>query len=113
MIFQGYGIVVFVILPICYIPIAYLVYRDLGEAYYHSHSWPMALGFIFSGIICLFIGKQLHKESQKIVTNEVTREKVKFDIRHTVCFLKVEYWGILYVFIGICFLIFGITPDEI
>ncbi|CAM4233047.1 hypothetical protein [Bacillus paramycoides] len=61
--------------------------------YFQEHSWPMAVMFIISGLMSWYLGKYINKPSGKIYIDAETGEKVMFNKRHSLFFIKMEYWG--------------------
>lgn len=65
-----------------------------GDAtYFQDHSWPMAVMFIISGVMSWYLGKYINKPDGKVYIDTETGEKVMFNKKHSLFFIKMEYWG--------------------
>ncbi|MDZ4557364.1 hypothetical protein [Bacillus cereus] len=65
-----------------------------GDAtYFQDHSWPMAVMFIISGVMSWYLGKYINKPDGKVYIDAETGEKVMFNKKHSLFFIKMEYWG--------------------
>lgn len=64
-----------------------------GDAtYFQDHSWPMAVMFIISGVMSWYLGKYINKPDGKVYIDTETGEKVMFNKKHSLFFIKMEYW---------------------
>ncbi|HDW8004919.1 TPA: hypothetical protein RM482_000496 [Bacillus cereus] len=65
-----------------------------GDAtYFQDHSWPMVVMFIISGVMSWYLGKYINKPDGKVYIDAETGEKVMFNKKHSLFFIKMEYWG--------------------
>ncbi|PFE09477.1 hypothetical protein [Bacillus thuringiensis] len=65
-----------------------------GDAtYFQDHSWPMAVMFIISGVMSWYLGKYINKPDGKVYIDAETGEKVMFNKKHSLFFIKMEYRG--------------------
>ena len=65
-----------------------------GDAtYFQNHSCPMAVMFIISGVMSWYLGKYINKPDGKVYIDAETGEKVMFNKKHSLFFIKMEYWG--------------------
>lgn len=77
-----------------------------GDAtYFQDHSWPMAVMFIISGVMSWYLGKYINKPDGKVYIDTETGEKVMFNKKHSLFFIKMEYWGPILGVIAIVILI--------
>jgi len=61
--------------------------------YFQDHSWPMAVMLIISGVMSWYLGKYINKPNGKVYIDAETGEKVMFNKKHSLFFIKMEYWG--------------------
>ncbi|WP_054957318.1 hypothetical protein [Paenibacillus dakarensis] len=72
----------------------------LGFTDENSH-WYYFIGLTLSAIPVWFIGKRLNKDKDEIYTNEKTGERFKLGNRHTLFFIPLQYYAIVYPILGI------------
>ncbi|COK33440.1 Uncharacterised protein [Streptococcus pneumoniae] len=53
----------------------------------------MAVMFIISGVMSWYLGKYINKPDGKVYIDAETGEKVMFKKKHSLFFIKMEYWG--------------------
>ncbi|WP_053957357.1 hypothetical protein [Inediibacterium massiliense] len=58
-----------------------------------------------AGLICIKLGKSLNNKPQKTYIDQETGEQVILKRKHTLFFVKIETWRIIYIVFGIILLI--------
>jgi FtsH-binding integral membrane protein len=102
-IWSGWGVLVAIIVFVSSLIMEILVESIQGSSsFYQQQNWPMTLALVISGVICWFLGKQLNKPSDRVLLDKETGEEVKLSgARHKLFFIKMEYWGLILIIIGI------------
>ena len=97
LIWSGWGILVLIITFI----VAFFM-DGISKSTGINSDLTFALGLIFSGLICWFLGKRLNRPSDKIYINKETGEEVREkNGKHRLFFIKMEYWAPVLIFFGI------------
>jgi hypothetical protein len=79
------------------------------DNYFQAHLWPKlaALGLI--GASCWFLGRYLNGKPAQTFIDETTGQEVKVKPSHELMFIKMEYWGVIFVAIGVVLLAVQLT----
>ena len=90
------------------IPIVACLIMNFGTAkafnettYFQDNLWPKVAALWLTGIVTWIVGKYLNNRPEQVVIDGPTGEEVKRRLRHDFMFIKVEYWGVISVAIGI------------
>lgn len=106
-IWSGRGWLVPVNLLVAFVPFLIIVTQsetdDSGRSiYFQEHWWWLTgLSFLLAGIINFFVGRYLHGRPGQVFLDAETG--LEFRLRHTLYWIKMEYWGLLFVATGIAF----------
>jgi hypothetical protein len=73
------------------------------EKYFAEHGWPKLAAFVLAGAITWFLGRYLHREAGKRFIDPQTNMEVVLKRRHSLFFIPVEYWGPIFVGLGVVF----------
>ncbi|PEW71395.1 UNVERIFIED_ORG: hypothetical protein EDC93_103606 [Bacillus cereus] len=93
-IWSGWGFLVAIIVIINTLLGKVIFGSITGDAtYFQDHSWPMAIMLIISGVMSWYLGKYINKPNGKVYIDAETGEKVMFNKKHSLFFIKMEYWG--------------------
>ncbi|MGE6619280.1 hypothetical protein [Bacillus mycoides] len=93
-IWSGWGFLVAIIVIINTLLGKVIFGSITGDAtYFQNHSWPMAIMLIISGVMSWYLGKYINKPNGKVYIDAETGEKVMFTKKHSLFFIKMEYWG--------------------
>ena len=104
---SGYGIVVALIGFFTLIMTEFISeYIADDRSFYQENSWVIFIGMIISAVITYGFNKLLQKEKSKIVIDKVTGEEFELRKSHSLFFINIKYWPILYILIGFAFLFF-------
>jgi len=75
--------------------------------YFATHSWAQAMALWGAGAASWLAGKYLNSRPGREVIAEVSGERVIEKPNHHLMFIKMEYWGPIYLAIGLVVLIAG------
>ncbi|MEP2273864.1 MAG: hypothetical protein ABJH98_00315 [Reichenbachiella sp.] len=67
------------------------------------YTFPFSL--IFAGVANWYLGKKWNNKEGRIMVDEATGERVEFKSNHTLFWIKMEYWGVIFSAIGVIQLI--------
>ena len=81
-----------------------LIFKE--NNYFADHSWAQATSLWIAALACWLLGRYLHSRPPKIKTDKAGREVVVAP-NHHLMFIKMEYWGPIFLVIGIGVLIAG------
>lgn len=93
-IWKGWGILGLII------PFLVLVLINSMELNDSIASWINFVGLILSGIAVWSIGKRLNSRKDEVFTSEKTGAQFKLGNQHTLFFIPLQYWAIVYLFTG-------------
>jgi hypothetical protein len=87
--------------------IAELAARALFKdpTYYQTHKWPLAIALALAAVSVWFLGRYLHGRPAKTLIDPETKREVVLGRRHTLFFIKMEYWGPILLAIALVALI--------
>lgn len=79
------------------------------DNYFQAYLWPklVALGVI--GVSCWFLGRYLNTRPGRTVIDESTGVEIEEKPNHHLMFIKLEYWGVIFVAIGLVLLAVRLT----
>jgi len=103
-IWSRWGVVVFLILMTVMISVQLVAESVTGNSsYWQDNSYLLTLSFFISGVSCWFLGKWMNKpKAEKKYIDKETKQEVSFPQRkHTFFFIPVEYWGPIFLVIGV------------
>jgi len=69
--------------------------------YFQAHFWPKLVALGTTGLSCWFLGRYLNSRPPRIVINKRTGEEVEEKPNHHLMFIKLEYWGVILLAIGV------------
>ena len=107
---KGKGLfVVFLLFISILITTAFTYFILQVENDFSRSKWFLFATFNLAGFFCWTIGKMINSKSPKIFIDPKTNQAVQLvdAKRHTLFFIPVRYWGIIYSGIGIYALIKG------
>ena len=77
--------------------------------YFQAHLWPKLAALGITGLMCWFLGRYLHSRPPQLVLDETTGEEVELKPRHDFMFIKIEYWGVIYILIAFVVLVMNVS----
>ena len=81
--------------------------------YFSMHSWIQSSTLAFAGLLSWFTGRFLNSRPGRPVTNRQTGETILEKPNHHLMFIKMEYWGPIYLVIGIFVLVAGFVRHSL
>lgn len=63
--------------------------------------WYYLIGLTLAAIPVWFIGKHLNRDKDEVFTNEKTGQQYKLGNRHTLFFIPLQYYAIVYPILGV------------
>ena len=100
-IWSGLGFLVAVIVFGCSLALNFAFNAWLGEGYYDTHKWPLAVSLFLSAIICWFLGSALRKRtSRTVIDKETGKETVLNRSNHSLFFIPMHIWAPILAAIG-------------
>src|ERR1044071_296952 len=77
--------------------------------YFQGHLWPKVVALVISGVCCFFLGRYANGRPPKIVFDQRTGQQVERKLVHDLMFIKLEYWGLIFVGIGLVLVVFNLA----
>lgn len=101
-IWQGFGIVVLVVIGVLAFGAEYLTATLFGASFYTQYEDYVAGGtYLLGAPILWFVGRYLNGGKTQVLVDQATGEEVILRPNHSLFFIKVEYWAII-VFVLAC-----------
>ncbi|SMD36230.1 hypothetical protein SAMN04488029_2785 [Reichenbachiella faecimaris] len=63
------------------------------------YTFPISI--LLAGVANWILGKKWNSASGRIVVDEATGERIELKSNHTLFWIKMEYWGVLFGIIGL------------
>ena len=79
------------------------------DNYFASHSWAQAVALASAGLLSWLAGRYLNGKPGREVIDEQTGQRIIQKPNHHLMFIKMEYWGPIYLAIGVAVLIAGMV----
>lgn len=104
-IWNGLGFLVVVIGFGCLLITEFLTETAFNDdQYYQSHNWPAFVALLIAGVIVWFFGRHLNSKGAKCLIDPETNQEVMLKNNHSLFFIPMEYWGPIFLVLGIIFL---------
>ncbi|MGF1481933.1 MAG: hypothetical protein ACFB4I_21045 [Cyanophyceae cyanobacterium] len=96
-VWRGWGILA-AIIPGMAVILMQLLAESLGGAgaYQQNKEWLFAVGLLLSAPIVWFLGRRLNRGQPRRLVDQTTGESVIFQKRHSMFFIKFEYWALIW-----------------
>lgn len=109
---KGAGAVV-IILPILVCLIVNIATSKAFDEnnYFQGHLWPKLLALGITGLSCWFLGRYLHRRPPTIKFDHATGREIAVKPEHDFMFIKLEYWGVIFLLIGAGLLAFNLIAQ--
>ena len=98
------------------IPIIACVVMNIATAkafdethYFQQNLWPKVVALWVSGLVCWIVGRYANGQPDQILINETTGEEVRERPYHHLMFIKIEYWGIIFLVIGLVLIVIHLS----
>jgi hypothetical protein len=97
-VWQGLGFLVLVIAVAWFVLIQVVTDAAFNDPkYFTNNAWPKIVAALLAGVTIYFVGLWLNRRPGRRYIDVETREEVEFGPRHTMFFIRMEYWGPLVV----------------
>ncbi len=101
-IWSGWGLIVLGIVVAIFLVMNSIFGSILGLNTFADSKWMDSISLLISAVLCWYTGKHINKPSGRIFVDKVTGEEFREGGgRHRLFFIKVEYWAIILVLVGI------------
>jgi hypothetical protein len=77
--------------------------------YFQAHLWPKLLALEIVGVVCWFLGRYLNTRPPYPVIDKTTGKEKQEKPNHHLMFIKMEYWGLIFVGIGLVLLLINVS----
>jgi len=77
--------------------------------YFQAHAWPKTVALGITGVCCYFLGRYANSRPPKIVFDQRTGQPVEKKLVHDLMFIKLEYWGFIFLGIGVVLLLVNLA----
>jgi len=101
LIWQGAGIMAALIPAILGFIAQWGVDRYFGHGYAMAHGWQNAIAWLVGAIIVWVVSVSLEKQPGKVLVDPTTGNKVELKAKHTLFWVPMKYWAIVWVVAGI------------
>ena len=78
------------------------------DNYFQAFLWPKIVALWLIAVICWFVGKYFNGKPGRIVIDKATGQEVCEKPNHHLMFVKMEYWGPIFLVISLVVLVVGI-----
>lgn len=84
-----------------------VLFISLSSESVSVYTFPLSI--LLAGAANWFLGKKWNNVPGRIVVDEATGERIELKSNHTLFWIKMEYWGVIFGVIGIIQLIAGLS----
>lgn len=106
-IWSGLGFLGILFLGLGFLSMDSLINKVFADPNYYSNNWwPDLLVFIIAGLLSFFLGRYLNNRKGRVLVDKETGQEVIIRPNHSLFFIKLEYWGIIFPVLGLLKLIF-------
>ncbi len=71
------------------------------QSYYQAHGWPKMAACFAAAVPVYFLGHYLNVKRARVLMDPETGEDVVLANKHSLFFIPMQHWAILYVVLGI------------
>lgn len=75
------------------------------DQFYQTHGWPKLLGFCLAATLSFPLGRAMNRGTERVLIDPDTDESfvVRFGGGHSLFFVPVQYWWIVFLGFGVFF----------
>lgn len=77
--------------------------------YFQSHLWPKLAALGITGLCCGAVGLYVNSRPPRIVIDEKTEREIEEKPDHNLMFIKLEYWGFIFIGIALVLLVINLA----
>ena len=109
-IWRGIGGVALILPIIVCLVINIVTSRVFDEPnYFQAHLWPKLAAIGITGLCCGVLGLYVNSRPPRIEVDENTGQEIEVKPYHHFMFIKLEYWAVIFVAIGLVILFFNLA----
>ncbi len=97
-IWSGKGILSVLVLMACFFSLALIIPKEYSD-------YAFAISFFVAAAFSWFMGKKWNEVEGRIVIDKVTGEEILLKPSHSLFFIKMQYWGIIFGVFGLIILV--------
>jgi hypothetical protein len=105
-IWSGLGFLVFVFAFGCSLAMNVFTNALLGNEYYQTHAWPLALAIAVAGALTWLVGNALNRRQGKVMIEKDTGRELLLRPNHSLFFIRMHYWGPILIALAFASLFF-------
>jgi nitrate reductase gamma subunit len=80
--------------------------------YFQVFLWPKVAALWITGVSCWCLGRYLNGKPGRALIDKATGEEFYEKPNHHLMFIKMEYWGVIFVVIGLALLVVRIVNGS-
>lgn len=77
--------------------------------YFQGHLWPKLVALGITGLCCGVLGLYVNRKPPRIEIDEKTGQEIEVKPSHHFMYIKLEYWAVIFVAIGLVILFFNLA----
>ena len=77
--------------------------------YFQGHLWPKLAALGITGLSCGVLGLFVNRKPARKEIDEKTGQEIEVKPYHHFMFIKLEYWGVIFVGIGVVILLLNLS----
>ena len=97
-VWSGKGILSVFVLIATFLSLAFVLPTELGD-------YAFVFGFFVAGAFSWFMGKKWNEEEGRTVIDKATGQEFHLKANHSLFWVKMQYWGIIFGLFGLIILI--------
>jgi len=97
-VWSGRGFLSVLVLILSFMFLVAIVPRDQSE-------YVFTLSFFTAGLFSWFMGKKWNEQEGRIFIDKTTGQEINFKPNHSLFWIKMQYWGIIFGVIGLLILL--------
>jgi hypothetical protein len=107
-IWQGFGFLVAVIAFAALVLTETVSERITGnDQFYQQHGWVILIGMLFAATLTYGLHRLLLLQKQRVLIDKATGEEVVLKPNHSLFFIPVQLWPVVFVALGLIFAVIG------
>ena len=111
-IWRGYGAAVFGAAFASALAVNLIANITGGPGYWDKHGWPIAISLFMAAIVLWRLDIALAEQPARTLVDEATGERVTIAKQHDFFFLRIRWWALIFVGLGVLVLVTGWVPGS-
>lgn len=75
------------------------------DQFYQQHSWLILVGMTVAALLTFGLDKLLFRRKERVLIDQETGQKVVFRPNHSLFFIPVRWWPVVFLILGVAFAI--------